>query len=157
MGDRNPNGVAWNLENINAFLALYESHSRITLPQRRNGNGGFPTPDESNFPDRGWWRALNILSVRPELFLPRKNHRRYRSGWSDNAQYRSSEVLHCSRMMGLNWYSVGCHVIDNRRMKFVGHYLPIAGGSSKLIWKNASRNSWALRNFSLASFLEIAV
>lgn len=54
-------------------LALHKSHSRITLPHRRNSNGGFPTPDESNFPGRGWWRALNILSPPPGTFSAAKD------------------------------------------------------------------------------------
>lgn len=54
-------------------LALHKSHSRITLPHRRNSNGGFPTPDESNFPGRGWWRALNILSPQPGTFSAAKD------------------------------------------------------------------------------------
>lgn len=32
----------------NVFLILYTSHLQITLSS--NSNGGFPTPDKSNFP-----------------------------------------------------------------------------------------------------------
>lgn len=69
-------------------LALHKSHSRITLPHRRNSNGGFPTPDESNFPGRGWWRALNILSPPPgNFFRCERSIGDSDRGWSDNAQY----------------------------------------------------------------------
>jgi len=52
---------------VNAFSDLYTSYLRITLSS--NSNGGFPTPDKSNFPRWTWRCALNILSARNFAFL----------------------------------------------------------------------------------------